>query len=372
MPAPPPPLTCHAACTPGVERLLAAEVSRLGGEIVEQEHGGLSFTTDLAGLYHLHLHGRLASRVVVRVARFRARALPELFRRARAVAWEQWLPAGATVTVRAASHRSRLYHTGAVAERVAAAVAARLGPPAEEEATSPSHLLLARLEANQCTLSLDASGELLHRRGYRLASGPAPLRETLACAVLQLAGWRPELPLLDPMCGAGTFAIEAARWALGIPPGTARDFAFQRWRNHDAALWERLLAEARVRCRATLPAPVVALDRDPKAVAAARANAERAGVADALVLHRGDLFDHRPEGPAGVVVLDPPYGRRIGGPDTPGLYRKIGAHLRAHFPGWRYALLCPTPRLAHTTGLTGKRHRLTHGGKRVVLVAGRL
>lgn len=367
------PLVCFATCPPGVEGLAATEISRLGARIGEQERGGFAFAADLATLYRLHLHGRLLHRVVVRIATFRTGALPELFRRTGRLPWEEWLTASTTIEVRATSHRSRLYHSGAIAERVAKAVAARLATTDDGGTTElPPLLLFARLEENRCTLSLDASGELLHRRGYRLATAKAPLRESLACAVLELAGWRPELPLLDPMCGAGTFAIEAARLALGIAPGADRPFAFQRWRAFEPALWQRLVAEAAGQRRTTLPAPIRASDRDGSAVAAARANAERGGVAGAVELREGDLFDLAPDGEAGVVTLNPPYGRRIGGSDVADLYRRIGDHLRDRFGGWRYAILCPTTALADATHLPGNRHRLTHGGQQVVVTTGRL
>ncbi len=373
MPTSTPPLTCYATCPPGAERLAAAELARLGARTGVRERGGIAFTGDRATLYRAHLHGRLLHRVVARVATFRAGALPELFRRTGRLPWEGWLTAATTVEVRATSHRSRLYHTGAIAERVAKAVAARLAATGDGGTTdSPPLLLFARLEENRCTLSLDASGELLHRRGYRLATAKAPVRESLACAVLDLAGWRPELPLLDPMCGAGTFAIEAARRALAIAPGADRPFAFQRWRTFNAPLWERLVAKAASLRRTTLPAPIRASDRDGSVVAAARANAERGGVAAVVELREGDLFDLTPEGPPGVIVLNPPYGRRIGDADIADLYRRIGAHLRDRFVGWRYAILCPTTTLADATGLPRKRHRFTHGGRQVVVVTGRL
>jgi len=423
-------MACYAICAPGVERLAATELDHLGARVEGQERGGIPFTADLATLYRVHLHALLLHRVVVRIATFRAGALPELFRRTRQIAWEGWLAAGSTVDVRATSHQSRLYHTGAIAERVALAVAERLaesrgrnppGPdlrdrdpaghnlrgPARRDlpggpnasapksddpgpaglpgggesrgntpggggwAEPPPQLLLARLDENRCTLSLDASGALLHRRGYRLATGRAPLRESLACAVLALAGWRPGLPLLDPMCGAGTFAIEAARQGLGIAPGVERSFAFQRWRTFDTVRWAGLVAAAEAYRRTTLAAPIHGSDRDPRAVVAARANAARAGVATVVTFDTGDLFNLTPTGPAGVVVLNPPYGRRIGGGDAT-LYRRLGDLLRDRLPGYRYAVVCPTPTLADATRLSGRRVLLTHGGQRVVVAAGRL
>jgi len=366
------PLACYAICAPGVEGLAATEITPLGARIEERERGGVAFAADLATLYRVHLHGRLLHRVVVRIAAFRAGALGELLRKSGRVAWEGWLAPGTPVEVRATSHRSRLYHTGAIAERVMAAVAERLAEAGGDPVAEAAPLLLfARLAENRCTLSLDASGELLHRRGYRLAVAKAPLRESLACAVLELAGWRPGLPLLDPMCGAGTFAIEAARHALHIAPGAERPFAFQRWCGYDAPLWKRLVAEAAEDRRATLSAPIRASDLNPGAVAAARANAARGGVAEVVTVDEGDLFDLSPEGPPGVVVLNPPYGRRLRGGDAT-LYRRIGDLLRDRLPGWRYAVVCPTRALADATRLPGKRHPLTHGGKRVVVVAGRL
>jgi len=224
---------------------------------------------------------------------------------------------------------------------------------------------------NQCTISLDTSGELLHRRGYRLATAKAPLRETLACAVLALCGWHPDLPLVDPFCGAGTFAIETARWVLGIPPGWDRPFAFQSWPSFDRTAWETLRDGATASLRPTLPAPITCSDRDPGAVRIARENARRAGVDDCLPIVQRDFFDLRPHDPPGLVVINAPYGRRIVRGDLRTLHRRIGTHLRIHFPAWRYALLCGSPSLARATGLSvTQTHTLPHGGRPVTLITG--
>jgi putative N6-adenine-specific DNA methylase len=233
--------------------------------------------------------------------------------------------------------------------------------------------VLIRLVNNQCTISLDTSGELLHRRGYRLATAKAPLRETLACAVLTLCGWRPDQPLLDPFCGAGTFAIEAARWVLGIPPGWDRSFAFHSWPSFDQATWEALRAGMGAARRAALPCPITCSDREPGAVRMARDNAARAGVVDLVPIEQGDFFDLRPGAPPGLVVINAPYGHRVGHGDLRALYRHLGDHLREHFRGWRYAVLCGNPTLARATGLTPDRgHSLLHGGRHVPLLHGLL
>jgi putative N6-adenine-specific DNA methylase len=231
-----------------------------------------------------------------------------------------------------------------------------------------------RIEHDTCTLSVDTSGEPLHRRGHRQETGRAPLRESLAAALLLASGWEGRVPLVDPFCGAGTIAIEAALLARDRAPGRQRGFAFEAWRDFDAALWQQLRAEADARAaRAPAPPPILACDRDAGAVAAAHANARRAGVeADVQILQRTLSALDVPPGP-GFIVTNPPHGVRLRSGDLRDLYARFGQVLRARCPGWQVALLSADPRAHAAAGLPLEAHgTLVHGGLRLAIVTGRV
>lgn len=316
-------LSALAVAAPGLEPWLTRELVTLGIDAREEPGGGASFDATLDEIYRANLWSRLASRIIVRVADFRVRALGELSRRAGTIPWDAWLAPGARVRVRASARKSRLYHTGAIAERVLEGIAARVSvqaanarsaaPPADEEDDDGAQpLLIVRIAHDVCTISLDSSGALLHRRGYRQAVAKAPLRETLAAAMLAAAGWRPTEPLADPFCGAGTIPIEAAMISRDMAPGINRGFAFEHWPRHDAARWRAVRAEAHERVRPRTGAPMFASDRDEGAVAAARDNALRAGVHEDVQIVQAPLSG-APLGNADTwIVTNPPYGVRVG------------------------------------------------------------
>jgi putative N6-adenine-specific DNA methylase len=315
-------LSVFAVAAPGIEPWLTRELGTLGIDAREVP-GGASFDATLDEIYRANLWSRLASRIIVRVADFRVRALGELSRRTGTIPWDAWLAPGVRVRVRASARKSRLYHTGAIAERVLEGIATRVrvqassprsaAPPADEEDDDGAQpLLIVRIAHDVCTISLDSSGALLHRRGYRQAVARAPLRETLAAAMLAAAGWRPTEPLADPFCGAGTIPIEAAMISRDMAPGINRGFAFERWPRHDPARWRAVRAEARARVLPGTGAPIFASDRDEGAVAAARDNAERAGVQADVQIVQAPLSG-APLGNADTwIVTNPPYGVRVG------------------------------------------------------------
>jgi putative N6-adenine-specific DNA methylase len=332
-------LSAFAVAAPGLEPWLTRELGTLGID-AREEAGGASFAATLEEIYRANLWSRLASRIIVRIADFRVRALGELSRRASTISWDEWLAPGARVRVRASARKSRLYHTGAIAERVlegidkrvrVKAASARTDPPpaGEEDDDGAEPLLIVRIARDVCTISLDSSGALLHRRGYRQAVAKAPLRETLAAAMLATAGWRPTEPLADPFCGAGTIPIEAAMISRDMAPGINRGFAFEHWPRHDAARWRAVRAVAHERVRAGASAPIFASDRDEGAVAAARDNAQRAGVEEDVQIVQAPLS----AAPLGTVttwiVTNPPYGVRVGeaGP-LRDLYAALGRVVR--------------------------------------------
>jgi putative N6-adenine-specific DNA methylase len=366
-------LECFAVAAPGLEELVAAELRGLAavGSTVkpaEVEAGGVSFRTDRAGLYAANLHLRIASRVLVRIGAFHASAFHELERHAARLPWRDFVASGGPVALRVTSRKSRLYHQDAIAQRLLAAA----GGVAPGEATAQEFVV--RLFRDECTVSADASGELLHRRGYRLATAKAPLRETLAAAMLAVSGWVGTAPLIDPMCGSGTIPIEAALLARRIPPGLARRFAFMRWPGFDAALWEGLVRRARERMLPRAPAPILGSDRDAGAVDAAAANADRAGVAGDIEWRRAAISAIAPPPGPGWIVTNPPYGVRVGERRRlRDLYAQLGNVARRCCPGWEVAFLAAHPELERQTGLgLAARFTTENGGIRVRLVQGRV
>ena len=351
--------TFFAAAAPGLERLTAQELSSLGMAAPRAEPGGVSFTGELLDLYRASLCLRTASRLLVRLGEFYAAAFSELRKKAGRLPWERFLAPGQPVALHVTCHKSRLYHSGAVAERVAGAIADRLGRPApvlppagDNEGSGLPQLIVVRLANDLCTISVDASGELLHRRGYRLATAKAPLRETLAAGLLLASGWDAASPLLDPFCGSGTIAIEAAMLALGIPPGAHRRFAFMDWPGYNPDRWQALLERSCPPAPAEAPPPIQASDRDAGAVEMAQANAGRAGVASAVEFTRRAVSAIQPPPGPGWVVTNPPYGLRTGSArDLRNLYAQLGHVLRRSCPGWRVAILTTDLGLLSQTGL---------------------
>lgn len=375
-----------AVAAPGIAPLVAGELHALGITHAGPESGGVAFTTDAAGLYAANLNLRTASRVLVRVDEFRASNFHELERRTARIAWEEWIAPGRAVALRVSCRKSRLYHSGAVAQRVGEALArvagvqAALAADGEGDAggagVAPNdeggrQLVVVRIFEDRCTVSLDSSGALLHRRGYRQAVGRAPLRETLAAAMLLASGWDPATPLVDPFCGSGTIPIEAALMARRIAPGRDRAFAFQEWPRYDGAAWQRVFARAREGERPA-PAPIVGSDRDAGAIEAARANAERGTVGADIVFEQRPASAVVAPGGVGAVVTNPPYGVRVAGAgDLRDLYSRFGAVLGAHFVGWRVAVLSADPRLTGQLGVRlDERLRTSNGGIDVRLMAG--
>jgi putative N6-adenine-specific DNA methylase len=368
-----------AIAAPGLEPLVAGELRTLGARGARVVAGGVEFSADTSLLARANIESRVASRVLVRLARFRATAFHELERAARRVEWTRVLGADATFTLRVTCRKSRLYHSGGVAQRIAEAItravpgatfAARATTEEDEAADAASPLFVVRLDHDECTISADASGELLHRRGYRKAIAKAPLRETLAAAMLLGAGYDPDRQFVDPMCGSGTIAIEAAMIARGIAPGIARSFAAERWPETDAASWQRARGIAHERERRRAPAPVLACDRDAGAIEASLANAERAGVAPDIEFRVAALSALEPPAGPGLLLTNPPYGVRVG--ETKALrdlFARFGQVAYARCAGWRVGLLSANKALEAQTRLDfDERFKTSNGGIPVRLV----
>ena len=383
-------LDCFAITAPGLEAICAGEARSLGLDArVPREGGGVSWRGDASSVARANLWLRTASRVVVRAARFRATAFYELELQAKRIAWEQFVSPGSTVVLRVTCRKSKLYHSNAVAERIAESIVRRVkgarvdaSPAAkadERDDDAPDandagrQLFVVRLLHDECTVSADSSGELLHRRGYRRALAKAPLRETLAAALLLAAEWTGDTPLVDPMCGSGTIPIEAAMLARRMAPGRSRSFAFERWPGHDASGWAKILGDARSGELPRSPVAIEGCDRDAGAIAAARANAERAEVADDIDLSVQPISALVPAAGSGLVATNPPYGVRVGEAGRlRDLYAQLGNVVRRARPDWDVALVSADRALERQTHLElSERSRTRNGGIAVRFVVGR-
>ena len=370
------PLEFFAPCPKGLESLLADELRALGADNVRETRAGVAFGGNLACGYRACLWSRLASRILLTIARFPVSSAETLYAGAQATDWSRHLQPDGTLAVDCSGSAPGITHTNFGALKVKDAIVDQLRAHSGERPTieveRPDVRVNVHLHHNEATLGIDLSGESLHRRGYRTESGEAPLKENLAAAILLRAEWpaiaREGGALIDLMCGSGTLLIEGALMAGDIAPGLTRDyFGFLYWLGHDATAWETLLAEARARRHAgiaKLP-PMRGYDQDMRAIRTAHANATRAGVDDHIDFERRTLAECAPETAAtGLVVLNPPYGERIGEPgELPTLYRDLGEQLRQHFPGWRAAVLTASdPGLGRNMGLRARRYHTLFNG----------
>ena len=356
-----------AVTAPGLEAITAAELAHLPVTQPQVVPGGVTFGATLSHVLHINRSLSVAVRVLLRVGEFKAVHLSELSRRARALPWAQFVHPGQALQVRATCRASKIYHSGAAAQRVHDAIVAAVPPPnvvhSAVAAMAPLAVLV-RLEHNTCIVSLDTGGEPLYRRGHKQDVAAAPLRENLAAALLQLCAWQPDEPLLDPMCGSGTFVLEAARISAGLLPGRDRHFACRDWPH--SCFYEPALAAISVPS-----APhIFASDRDAGAVAATRANLERAGVSAHVTVQQQSLTALQKPAPAGLLICNPPYGTRLGDSRSlRNLYASIGNVLRGPLLGWRLALVTTRAELARATGLrfTAVSAPLPHGGLKIRL-----
>jgi putative N6-adenine-specific DNA methylase len=351
---------------PGLEYALCDEAREKGFRSPSPARGGVTIRGGWPEVWRANLELRGAARVLARIAEFRAFHLAQLDKRARRLPWGDFLRPDRPVRVEAAaSKNSRIYHGGAAAQRIARAIAEELGAPVSDAAEV---CVKARIDDDLCTISLDTSGEALHKRGHKEAVNKAPMRESLAAPFLRLCDYAGDEPVLDPMCGSGTFVIEAAEIAAGLNPGRSRHFAFENLATFDPEAWQAMRATV----KSAPPAHrCFGSDRDAGAVEMSRANAERAGIAAFVEFRQqpvGALT--APEGPPGLVIVNPPYGGRLGERKSLfALYHALGKRLLSGFSGWRVGLISDDAGLAKATGLpfAAPSPPILHGGLHVRL-----
>ena len=358
------PLEIFVVTAPGLESFLADEAREKGFSVTGTIAGGVSLAGDWRAIWRANLVLRGATRVLVRIAAFRAMHLAQLDKRSKKLPWAEWLRPETPLRVEAICRKSRIYHNKAAAQRVEGALEAagyRL------EADAPIVLKL-RIEDDLATFSLDTSGPSLHKRGLKAEVNKAPMRETLAALLLRAAGFDGTGAVYDPMCGSGTFVIEAAEIAAGFQPGRARSFAFEDFASFDADALSDMRAEY---TPVEGPTSFFGSDRDAGAVRMSANNAERAGVGEATRFHHAAIGDVVPPDVApGLVIANAPYGGRIGNKGVlHGLYGAFGKVMTERFEGWRVALVTSEAGLAKSTGLRWEPPGpiIDHGGTKIRL-----
>ena len=361
-----PALTLFAITLPGLEATLADEARAAGFDVRNITPGGVTLAGDWPELWRANLELRGATRILVRIGEFMAFHLAQLDKRARKFPWGDVLRADVPIRVEVAtSRKSKIYHAGAATKRIETALIESAGMQVAADAPVT---LKVRIDDNRVILSVDTSGDPLHKRGHKTAVGKAPMRETLAAMFLHQCGFDGSQPVFDPMCGSGTFVIEAAEIAANLQAGRARHFAFEQFAGFDPAAFAALRTHAR---RNTPQAQFYGSDRDQGVIGMATSNAERAAVSDLATFQTANAGEITPpDGPSGIVIVNPPYGARIGNKKAlyP-VYGRLGQVLRERFSGWRVGIVTSEGGLANATDLPflPDGPTIAHGGLRIRL-----
>lgn len=359
-----------ATCARNIEPVLADELHALGARDIELGRGGVRFRGDRLLLYKANLWVRSAIRILQPILHAAVHNPDDLYEAVRTLDWTKYMTPDHTLAVDCNVRDSGITHSKYAALRTKDAICDQFvdkcGRRPSVDVETPMVGLNLHIYRDEATLSLDSSGDSLHKRGYRPVQTRAPINESLAAALLMLAGYDGSRPLADPMCGGGTLAIEAAWLATRRPPGlTRRRFGFQGWLDFDIRAWTEMRDAARAQVLRTLDVGIAASDERNDAVAMCRDNAKAAGVGHLLQIERCQLPDFRPPaGPPGLVICNPPYGERLGEEKhLRGLYELMGRVLREHCRGWRAAVFTGNPRLAECLGMQPRRSISLFNGK---------
>lgn len=357
-----------ATTAKGVESILAHELERLGVKCLSVEKGGVRFSGELKTCYMANLWLRTAQRVLIYLADFRCNSPQDLYEGVRSIKWREYIKPDMTLAVDCNLRDSDLKHSGYAALKAKDAIVDSIrdvcGRRPNVDARNPDLLVNLHISRNKCTVSLDSSGTSLDKRGYRLDTGDAPLRETLAAALVELSGWDGTVPFLDPMCGAGTILIEAVMKAAGIAPGMKRaSFGFKRWPSFDEKLWTSLLKDAGQLKLNRLQCQLFGSDVSKRVIEKAISNARRAGVEKYITFLNRNIAEMQPPEPPGVLVFNPPYGVRLGETESlKMLYKEIGDALKQRCKGYTAHVFCGSPELAKWIGLKASRRTVLFNG----------
>lgn len=357
-----------ATVAKGLEFIAAQELERLGAHDVRPDFAGVHFTGSRKLLYQANLWGRTLFRVLVPIAEFSCTNAKQLYQEVQTIDWTEYLSPLNTFAVNCTGKNEALNHTHFTALQVKNAIIDQqrleFGERSNIDIDHPDLWINLHLHENQAILSLDSSGTSLHRRGYRPAVGLAPLKESLAAALLDMAEWNPNLPFLDPLCGSGTLPIEASLKALNIAPGLFREsFGFMKWKDFDAKLWDSLKQEALEAQLTTLPAPIFGSDQEGDIINQAYENAQRCGVSEQIQLQQLELSQIEPPTSHGIIICNPPYGERLGNfEELAPLYKQLGDIFKQRFKGWTAYILTGNKTLGKQVGLRTSRRIAVNNG----------
>lgn len=352
----------------GLEALAAAELENLGAQQIEPGFCGVAFEGDLALLYRVNLWSRLVFRVLVKLGECPCRDAEALYQGIQSIDWRPYLTPDRTFAVDATGKNRSLNHTHFTALQVKNAVVDQQrqhwGDRSTIDTQHPEVRLNVHIQDDTATVSLDSSGSSLHRRGYRPAVGAAPLKESLAAALVKLTDWPGDVPLLDPLCGSGTLPLEASMAALNIAPGIFREeFGFQTWPDFDGDLWDALWQEAESARRSPLSTWVGGCDRDPDIIQQARLNAQRCDLDEQINFWAADLADLEAPADSGFLLCNPPYGERLGADEDLGaFYKLLGNVLKQRFKGWTAFVLSGNKALSQHIGLKSAQRVAVYNG----------
>jgi putative N6-adenine-specific DNA methylase len=360
-----------ASCPRGLEALLAEDLTAAGVKDLKPIPGGVHFAAEWPACYAANLHSRIATRILWRVAHGRYATEDDIYKLALDTPWPTWFAAAQTIRVDVTAVKSPLKSLEFITLRIKDAVCDRFradtGKRPSVDTREPDVRVHGFITADECTLYIDTSGAPLYQRGLRQKTVEAPLKENVAAGILRLSGWQPGTPLLDPMCGSGTFLVEAAQMALHIAPGAGRDFGFQRLKNFQLKVWKELLDAAMDAEKPAADAQIYGSDISPVAVRAALANLDRAGLLPAVTLSTGDILEidapARSEDQIGIMVANPPYGERLSEQDElAAFYPPLGSALKRKFAGWNCYLLTADLRLPKLMRLTPSKKTPLYNG----------
>ncbi len=351
----------------GLENTLADELQRLGADQVDPILRAVKCRGDLRLLYRINLEARTALRVLTPVHRFKARNEDQLYRGVRELDWSDYLSLSGSLAVDSVVHSDQFTHSHYVALKTKDAVVDqfrdRTGRRPNVDTDNPDLRINVHINQDLVSLSLDSSGDSLHRRGYRQLGVEAPINEVLAAGMILISGWQPDETFVDPMCGSGTLPIEAARIARRIPPQWQREhFGFTRWKNFDKTLWKAVRDKAEAAILSESPASIYAYDVDMRAIRATRRNADRAGVAEDIHIQRRPFERLEPPAPTGTLIMNPPYDERLSLPDIEAFYQMIGDRLKQEFAGYRaWIISSHLPAIKHIGLQSSSRRDLYNG-----------
>lgn len=340
-----------------LEEIAAQELEQLGAKSVRPDFTGVYFEGDRELLYRVNLWSRIIFRVLVPIQNFSCSDAKKLYQAVQRISWEKYIRPNDTFAVHCTGGNPVLNHTHFSALQVKNAIVdqqrQQWGERSSIDTEDPDIVINLHIDQDRGILSLDSSGNSLHRRGYRQAVGKAPLKETLAAALLEMAEWQPNMPFLDPMCGSGTLPLEAALKGLNVAPGLFREtFGFMRWQDFDGQLWDSLYQEAEKSQLSELESIIVGCDRDGEMLAQARYNAQQCGVEDQIRLTQATLFHLEPPADHGIIICNPPYGERLGDVEKLGsLYQQLGDVFKQRFKGWTAFIITGNKALAKQVGL---------------------